>query len=73
MNAVLKDDPPERLPASPAPAMLNRIVRRCLEKDPARRFQSAADLGFAIEPTINGGAIIDHKAARERCFAAVEK
>ena len=31
---------------SPAPrgADLRRIVRRCLEKDPARRFQSAADL-----------------------------
>ncbi len=47
MNAVLKDDPPE-LPLA-CPPMLDRIVRRCLEKDPARRFQSAADLGFAIK------------------------
>ena len=26
-----------------------RIVERCLEKDPAARFQTAADLGFALE------------------------
>jgi serine/threonine protein kinase len=30
------------------PALL-KIVRRCLEKNPDRRFQSASDLGFAIE------------------------
>jgi len=47
LNSILKDDPPD-LPAS-VPSTLNRIVRRCLEKDPARRFQSAADLGFALE------------------------
>ena len=49
MTAVLKDDPPElsdpvRL-VSPA---LERIVRRCLEKDPEQRFQSARDLSFAL-------------------------
>jgi serine/threonine protein kinase/Tol biopolymer transport system component len=49
MNAILKDEPPE-LPASVPPA-LNRIVRRCLEKEPARRFQSAADLAFALQPS----------------------
>ena len=49
MNAILKDDLPD-LPASVPPA-LNRIVRRCLEKEPARRFQSAADLGFALQPS----------------------
>ena len=46
MNAVLKDEPPE-LPLASPPA-LDRIVRRCIEKQPARRFQSAADLGFAL-------------------------
>jgi serine/threonine protein kinase len=49
MTAVLKDDPPElsdpvRL-VSPA---LERIVRRCLEKNPEQRFQSARDLSFAL-------------------------
>jgi Tol biopolymer transport system component len=46
MNSILKDEPPELPPASP-PA-LDRIVRRCIDKQPSRRFQSAADLGFAV-------------------------
>jgi hypothetical protein len=48
MNAVLKEEPPE-LPAW-VPRALDRVVRRCLEKEPARRFQSAADLAFALQP-----------------------
>jgi Tol biopolymer transport system component/DNA-binding winged helix-turn-helix (wHTH) protein len=47
MHAILEQDPPE-LP-TPMPAALDRIVRRCLEKDRERRFQSAADLAFALE------------------------
>ncbi len=46
MNSVLKDEPPELPPASP-PA-LDRVVRRSIEKQPERRFHSAADLGFAL-------------------------
>ena len=47
MHAILKEDPPE-LPASVPPA-LERIVRRCLEKDRERRFQTATDLLFALQ------------------------
>jgi eukaryotic-like serine/threonine-protein kinase len=46
MTAILKQDPPE-LPES-VPVLMRRIVVRCLEKDPANRFQSAKDLGFAL-------------------------
>ena len=46
MSAVLREDPPD-LDASVPPA-LGAILHRCLEKDPARRFQSAADLAFAL-------------------------
>jgi Tol biopolymer transport system component len=49
MHAILKDEPAE-LPSTVPPA-LARIVRRCLEKDPDRRFQSTADLGFALHPS----------------------
>lgn len=50
MNAILKDDPPEFQTASHAvPPTLDRIVRRCLEKAPGERFQSARDLAFALE------------------------
>jgi serine/threonine protein kinase len=50
LNAILKDEP-EDLSAADlriGPA-LEKIVRRCLEKKPERRFQSASDLGFALE------------------------
>ncbi|MDP9146027.1 MAG: serine/threonine-protein kinase [Acidobacteriota bacterium] len=50
MTAILKEDPPEfddlTHPVSPG---LERIVRRCLEKKPEQRFQSAKDLAFALE------------------------
>ena len=48
MNAILKEEPPQLGEAKVAPA-LERIVRRCLEKKPEMRFQSASDLGFALE------------------------
>jgi serine/threonine protein kinase/Tol biopolymer transport system component len=50
LNAILKDDPPEltETGAKINPA-LDKIVRRCLEKKPERRFHSAHDLGFALE------------------------
>ena len=49
MHAILKDEPPELSELNPkvSPA-LERIVRRCLEKQPAQRFQTASDLGFAL-------------------------
>ena len=49
MNAILKSDPPEIDPTSTKiPPGLDRIVRHCLEKNPADRFQSARDLTFAL-------------------------
>jgi eukaryotic-like serine/threonine-protein kinase len=50
MNAILKDEPPRLASLNPkvAPA-LERIVRRCLEKRMEQRFQSASDLGFALQ------------------------
>jgi len=46
MQAILRAEAPE-LPHS-VPGGLREIVSHCLEKDPAHRFQSARDLGFAI-------------------------
>jgi serine/threonine protein kinase/roadblock/LC7 domain-containing protein len=49
MTAVLKEDPPELLdPVRAVSPALDRIVRRCLEKSPEQRFQSARDLSFAL-------------------------
>ena len=45
LSAVLRDEPP-RLQAPPA---LDRIVRRCLQKEPAERFQTMSDVRVALE------------------------
>ncbi|MEZ5356849.1 MAG: protein kinase [Bryobacteraceae bacterium] len=50
VTAILRDDPaaiPGRAPE--VPPELDHIVRRCLRKDPGRRFQSAADLRAALQ------------------------
>lgn len=50
MTAILKEDPPEiAANGSGSLPALERIVRHCLEKRPGERFQSARDLGFALE------------------------
>jgi Tol biopolymer transport system component len=54
MSAILLQDSPDldvaRLSISPA---IERIVRRCLDKNPELRFQSANDLAFALETLSN--------------------
>ena len=48
--AILRTDPRAVSDAVPAiPRELERIVMRCLRKDPARRFQHAEDLKVALE------------------------
>jgi len=57
MTAILREEPPElsSLRADVSPA-LERIVRHCLEKNPAERFQTARDVAFALE-AFSGTAI----------------
>jgi serine/threonine protein kinase len=50
MSAILKEEPAElSRTGHNLPPALARIVHRCLEKDPAERFQSARDLAFNLE------------------------
>ncbi len=50
MSAILKEDPPEFEQTNRAVSpSLERIIRHCLEKNPAVRFQSARDLAFDLE------------------------
>lgn len=53
IEAIEKEDPPP-LPRA-VPAALDHMVRRCLEKDRDRRFQSAADLGSALRSLFAAG------------------
>ncbi|HNX31540.1 MAG TPA: protein kinase [Holophaga sp.] len=49
MHAILREDPPEIAPALGLPPEMERLLRRCLEKNPDDRFQSARDLSFQLE------------------------
>ncbi|HVF47200.1 MAG TPA: protein kinase, partial [Pyrinomonadaceae bacterium] len=50
ISAVLREDPPDLSDTNEAvnPG-LDRVVRRCLEKNREQRFHSASDLAFALE------------------------
>jgi hypothetical protein len=69
--AILNHDPATlldgRCNVSPG---VERVVRRCLEKDPEERFQSARDLAFAIEalaePSSSGDQVITAITRRNR-------
>lgn len=73
MHEILKADPPELTQSNPAvPPALERIVRRCLEKDPDHRFQSTSDLAFALESlsSDSGPPAIALPPARKRVHPA---
>jgi eukaryotic-like serine/threonine-protein kinase len=66
MTAILKEDPPEISAAKRGvPASLERIVRHCLEKAPAERFQSVPDLAFDLQVL---SLASDSGAARHEAF-----
>ena len=57
MAAILKDEPPElSSDEKKIPPAVDRVVRHCLEKNPAERFQSASDLAFALDALSGTGA-----------------
>jgi eukaryotic-like serine/threonine-protein kinase len=50
MSAILKDDPkPVTAFAADVPRDLEKIINRCLRKDPDRRFQNMADVKVALQ------------------------
>ncbi len=50
MTAILNEEPTPLVQLMPnAPPGLERVLQRGLEKNPEQRFQSASDLGFALE------------------------
>ncbi len=79
ISAILNEEPPPISELAPdTPAGIDRVIRRCLEKNPEQRFQSASDLAFALEalsdPTISSTGIrfALRKSARRRiAYAAL--
>jgi Tol biopolymer transport system component len=65
MTAILKEEPADLTESHPdiSPA-LDRIIRHCLEKNAAERFQSARDAAFALESLSASGATTMTSATR---------
>jgi serine/threonine protein kinase/dipeptidyl aminopeptidase/acylaminoacyl peptidase len=54
MAMILREDPPEPSTVNATvPPGVQRALRRCLEKRPQERFESARDLAFALESSID--------------------
>jgi Tol biopolymer transport system component len=57
MSSVLRDEPASLEELDPTlPAAIDRVVKRCLEKRPEERFQSARDVAFALDAVAAGRA-----------------
>jgi serine/threonine protein kinase len=55
IGAILRDEPPP-IPAMPAGSPLDRAVRKCLAKDPERRWRAAHDLHDELKWIADSGA-----------------
>jgi TolB-like protein/Tfp pilus assembly protein PilF len=65
LAAILRDEPVEPTRSDrPVPAELVGLIRHCLEKQPADRFQTAQDLAFALRAILSGA--LDAAPARGR-------
>jgi serine/threonine protein kinase len=75
MTAILNEDPSGVSQiAQSTPPGLQRVVHRCLEKNPEQRFQSASDLAFALEALSDSGIsgpVVDVKKVRQNSWRQV--
>ena len=80
MSAILNEEQTALTQMVPSmPLGLQRVIDRCLEKNPDQRFQSASDLGFALEAlsdssmTSTGGRAqpVDHPRRKKAAMVAV--
>ncbi len=71
MSAILREDPPALRQGTRLPAALERVVERCLEKNPEERFSSARDLGFALEASVAEATASPAARSRETRSVAV--
>jgi len=65
LAAILRDDVPVLPEAKEIPPALDRVIRRCLEKSPKDRFQSARELSLALKDALRGLEPQANVAARD--------
>jgi eukaryotic-like serine/threonine-protein kinase len=72
MSAILKEEPAELSEAARnVPPALERMVRHCLEKNPAQRFQSAGDLAFNLE-ALTDSSVLSSVAGKTGAQPAID-
>jgi Tol biopolymer transport system component len=63
ISSILRDDPAPISQVAPmSPRSLDRVIGRCLAKDPERRWQSARDVGLELEEIGREGAVARPRA-----------
>jgi len=72
LSAILHEEPPAFTEAAAIPTALDRCIRRCLEKDPSTRLQSASDLAFVLESALPAAGA-SQASRRERTSARRSK
>ena len=72
MTAILEVQPPPLAEiAKPIPQELDRIISRCLDKNPATRSQSARDLRFALSDLLSGSPALQTYRGRFWLYSRV--
>lgn len=72
LAAILRDDPPDLASTgSRFPSSIGAIVRRCLEKKPEQRFQSARDLAFSLREILGASEsrVVGGRVGADRRFS----
>jgi TolB-like protein len=69
MHDILKKDPSLSDVAPTLPLELQRVVQRCLEKNPEQRFRSACDLALALGDLRTSTSIVTRTAARTQMLS----
>jgi serine/threonine protein kinase len=64
LAAILRDDPPALAETNrDIPPELDRLIRRCLDKQPEKRFSNAQDLSLGLREIVNAPPTRQHRVA----------